>query len=264
MRSARYAALLALALAASSAGATDRVSYPYPGVMHVHREESGLDAHVLTLDLSAGHLDVVSTRPRERSARVSVFAREHRAQIALNANFYEGSPCGLAVGDGVVWRDGHPGHACYASVAFGPRRAGGWRVGVFDSQGWHRANPLAWATQVVTGWPILLLNGGLQMDAREPLGMYRFHPRTALGLAADGHTLVVAVIDGRRPGLPGVTSLELVPLLEEFGARDAVNMDGGGSSELYIEAEGGVVNQPSDHVERPVLNHLGFRVTSAG
>ena len=74
---------------------------------------------------------------------------------------------------------------------------------------------------------------------------------------------MLAVIDGRRAGLPGVTSLEMLPLLEEFGVADAANLDGGGSSMLYIAREGGIVNRPSDRAERRVMNHLGIRITAA-
>jgi exopolysaccharide biosynthesis protein len=55
----------------------------------------------------------------------------------------------------------------------------------------------------------------------------------------------------------------MVPLLEEFAVSDAINLDGGGSSALYIASEGGIVNRPADGHERSVLNHLGFRMTSA-
>ena len=110
---------------------------------------------------------------------------------------------------------------------------------------------------------MLLQGGAVFFDAHEPNGMYRTHPRTAIGVAADRATLILAVIDGRRAGLPGVTSLEMIPLLEEFGAADAINLDGGGSSALWIEAEGGIVNRPSDGHERTVMNHLGVRITSA-
>ena len=92
--------------------------------------------------------------------------------------------------------------------------------------------------------------------------MYRYHPRTAIGTTTGGTHLVIAVVDGRRSGLPGMTSLEMVPLLEEFAVADAINLDGGGSSALFIEREGGVVNRPSDRVERNVANHLGIRITA--
>jgi exopolysaccharide biosynthesis protein len=244
------------------ARAIDHVSYPYRGVVHTHRVANGLDAHVLTVDLASGQIDVVATRPRERSSTVSMFAREQDAQIAINANFYDASACGLTMGDGHVWRDAVVDQYD-ASIAFGPAGTRGWRAAVFDSEGWSRQSPVSWATQIVSGWPILLQQGAVYFDEHEPNGMYRTHPRTAIGIAADGSTLIVAVIDGRRAGLPGVTSLEMIPLLEEFGARDAINLDGGGSSEMWIGSEGGVVNRPSDGRERVVMNHLGFRITAA-
>src|SRR5262245_60297485 len=90
--------LLCLLLGLPSAAlAVDRVSYPYRGVVHVHRVQPGLDAHVLTVDLNSAEIDVVATRPRERWATVSLFAREQDVQIAINANFYAGSTCGLAM-----------------------------------------------------------------------------------------------------------------------------------------------------------------------
>ena len=47
---------------------------------------------------------------------------------------------------------------------------------------------------------------------------------------------------------------ELAALLVEVGACTAVNLDGGGSSALWLS--GRIVNRPSDLVERPVANHL--------
>jgi exopolysaccharide biosynthesis protein len=217
---------------------------------------------VVTIDLASGEVDVVATRPRERWATVSTFAQEYGADIAINANFFAGTSCGLAMGDGRVWRDSYA-EQCDATIAFAPNGSG-WRAEVFDTEGWYRRTPVSWPTQIVSGMPILLHGGSVYFDEHEPNGMYRTHPRTAIGLAADRSTLVLAVIDGRRAGLPGVTSLEMIPLLEEFGVADALNLDGGGSSALFIRAEGGVVNRPSDGHERLVINHLGIRITSAG
>lgn len=255
------ALMASVTVAPAFAPAVDHITYPYPGVTHVHRVQQGLDAHVVTVDLQSGEVDVVATRPRERWATVSTFAREYHAQIAINANFFAGSACGLAMGEGRVWRDSYV-EQCDASIAFG-RTANGLRADVFDTEGWTRASPVTWATQIVSGMPILLQGGSIFFDPHEPNGMYRIHPRTAIGIAADRATLVIAVIDGRRRGVPGVTSLEMIPLLEDFGVSDAINLDGGGSSALWIESEGGIVNIPSDGRERTVLNHLGIRITSA-
>lgn len=254
----------ALALVSSigfSAHADDLRSYPYPCVEHIHRVGSGLDAHVLVIDLACGEVEVLASRPEQRQDTVSRFARDHHVQIAINANFFESSTCGLAMGEGVVWSDAYRDR-CAASVAFGWGTVG-TRTACFRSLDNTRVCPVSWARHVVTGWPTLLRDGVIVFDPEDPLGMYRTHPRTALGLTPGGANLVLAVIDGRRSGTPGVTSLEMIPLLEEFGVSDAINLDGGGSSALYIESEGGLVNRPSDRRERPVVNHLGIRITTA-
>ncbi len=78
-------------------------------------------------------------------------------------------------------------------------------------------------------------------------------PRTAVGLKADGHILAV-VIDGRQDNSIGMTLLELALFMQELGARDAMNLDGGGSSEMIVK--GKVVNKPSDGRERRVGDAL--------
>lgn len=255
------AALLVCLSLPSAARAVDTITLPHPCVEHLHREVAGLDAHVVTVDMNCGEVDVVATRPRDRLAPVSVFAREYHAQIAINANFFEASTCGLAMGERVLWRSAYD-LGCHASFAFGPSPHG-TRAALIDSTHAVWRSPVGWAWNIVTGRPALLHDGATVLDSDEPLGMYRTHPRTALGTTHGGTSLVMVVIDGRRAQLPGVTSLEMIPLLEEFGVSDAINLDGGGSSELWIEGEGGIVNRPSDHHERSVVNHLGIRITSA-
>ena len=85
------------------------------------------------------------------------------------------------------------------------------------------------------------------------------HPRTALGLRKD-RTLVILVADGRRDGALGLTGPEMSEIFIREGVVDAINLDGGGSTTLYIEAEGGIQNKPSDGHERVVVNQLGFRL----
>jgi exopolysaccharide biosynthesis protein len=85
----------------------------------------------------------------------------------------------------------------------------------------------------------------------EPLGDSNFfvgrRPRTAFGTFADGRVGWV-VVDGRSTRARGATLPALADLLVEMGMVDAVNLDGGGSSTLYIEgcSVNGVVNFPSD------------------
>lgn len=74
-------------------------------------------------------------------------------------------------------------------------------------------------------------------------------PRTAIGVTKDGHVLF-AVVDGRQQNSRGMTLLELALFMQEFGAVDAMNFDGGGSSEMVLR--GKIMNKPSDGRERSV------------
>jgi hypothetical protein len=70
------------------------------------------------------------------------------------------------------------------------------------------------------------------------------HPRTAIAKLRDGRILLVAV-DGRQPEKSvGMTLKELAEYLLSIGATDAMNLDGGGSTTMYLN--GSVVNSPSD------------------
>ncbi len=70
------------------------------------------------------------------------------------------------------------------------------------------------------------------------------HPRTAVGVRADGRLLLVTV-DGRQPERSvGMTIAELASLLLELGAVEAINMDGGGSTAMVVRDK--VVSSPSD------------------
>jgi hypothetical protein len=70
------------------------------------------------------------------------------------------------------------------------------------------------------------------------------HPRTAVAKLKDGKFLMITV-DGRQPGVSvGMNLQELAEYLLSLGAVDAMNLDGGGSTTMFLD--GKVVNQPSD------------------
>ena len=73
-------------------------------------------------------------------------------------------------------------------------------------------------------------------------------PRTALGIMPNGN-LLLAVVDGRSVVSNGMTLLELALFMQEMGARDAMNLDGGGSSTMVLGDR--ILNKPSDGQERP-------------
>ena len=80
-------------------------------------------------------------------------------------------------------------------------------------------------------------------------------PRTAIGLTKDNHILLV-VVDGRQSHSAGMTLLELALFMQENGAVQALNFDGGGSSEMVINNN--IINKPSDGKERKVTTALAI------
>jgi exopolysaccharide biosynthesis protein len=79
----------------------------------------------------------------------------------------------------------------------------------------------------------------------------RRNPRTVAGVTRAGHVLLVTV-DGRAPGHSvGASFAEEAAIMRALGARDALNLDGGGSTAMV--AGGALLTQPSDATgERPV------------
>lgn len=87
------------------------------------------------------------------------------------------------------------------------------------------------------------------------------HPRTAVAITDDNHLLLI-VVDGRRDGISeGMSARELTEFLQvNFHPRDAINLDGGGSSTLCVEGQGDpethVVNYPPGN---NLYDHAGER-----
>ena len=79
-------------------------------------------------------------------------------------------------------------------------------------------------------------------------------PRSAFGITQYGD-YIFAVVDGRQAHSKGCTLTEWARILKDsFGAIEAINLDGGGSSELVFK--GSLINKPSDGRERPVGDAL--------
>ena len=86
------------------------------------------------------------------------------------------------------------------------------------------------------------------------------NPRTMFGYNEDRSKMVWCVVDGRGVST-GCTYPEGADIMKLFGCYDAVNVDGGGSSGMYLQPFG-IVNHPSDGKERAVSNGL-FAVLNA-
>ena len=84
------------------------------------------------------------------------------------------------------------------------------------------------------------------------------HPRSAIYTKRDG-TIVMLTVDGRSAGnADGMSIPELAYLIKVLGGEDALNLDGGGSTTLWLKGapEDGVLNYPCDN---KAFDHAGER-----
>ena len=96
---------------------------------------------------------------------------------------------------------------------------------------------------IISGGPYLVKNSQVFIDvAEQKLGAIGGrNPRTAIGYTADNNFIIVTV-DGREKASVGMTLNELANFMKSIGCYNAMNLDGGGSTVLYVN--GKVVNHP--------------------
>jgi hypothetical protein len=122
-------------------------------------------------------------------------------------------------------------------------------VGTILSLSVETAPDLTHVETAISGGPLLVTNGTKQtFSPNQPR-----HPRTAIGWNKAQYFLMV--VDGRQEGLSvGMTLPELADMMLTVGCTDALNLDGGGSSTLWLA--GSIMNSPSDRQERRIANGL--------
>ncbi|SHK54290.1 Predicted protein [Selenomonas ruminantium] len=113
------------------------------------------------------------------------------------------------------------------------------------------------APDIMGAGPRLVQNGQVCVTAGEEQfpGDIRYGraPRSAVAILKNGNYLF-GVVDGRQSNSRGLTLTDWAKLLVKMGAKDAMNLDGGGSSALVIGGQ--VQNSPSDGSERYVGSAL--------
>ena len=199
---------------------------------------------------------------------VSGFVRDYGCVAGINANPFDrvtanvGEPrtiAGIALSGGSLIAAPDPRYD--ALVLYQDGAAAILNQGTMDQA------TLARAQTAVGGGFVVLQNGAGAERLLQPGGEAApRHPRSAAGLSADGKTLYLLALDGRRLGSVGATELELALLLQALGAHDGLNFDGGGSTALVLRYPDGTirpVNTPIHGLipgkERAVSACLGIR-----
>jgi hypothetical protein len=193
-----------------------------------------------------------------RTARLDVWCRAAGVQEAVVGGFFVRDPYRPL---GELWVDGGQVRHEAPPPRYAPRRA----CVVRDDAG-LRIVPRAGAPERPNGdllqaGPMLVAAGTVAFDPATDhegfsAGAEQFdsditaerHPRAAFGVSDDA--LIAVACDGRRTGVDaGLTMLELADVMLGLGARDAINLDGGGSTTLVHR--GHLLNRPYSSQDQP-------------
>ena len=123
-------------------------------------------------------------------------------------------------------------------------------------QGWDAFGD--YVTDVMANGPHLLEKGEVVVDVKGGHCESR-HPRTMVGIKP-GNRLILATADGRNRQAAGLTCEETALVMQALGCTAATNLDGGGSTAMYVKDEpfNGIVNYPCDNRK---FDHAGERTT---
>jgi len=249
----------------------------------------------LEIDLCASHVHMAASGVASSRQTASAWGGRSGVTAAVNGDFFRtdtSTPVtyGQSVGAGRVWPTAQSGEGAaytgdwyyrrYGWIAFGPdgvefnhteavRRAGGTTQGFMPGRATTGAVP-AGTVALVSGFPELVTEGRV-VTCSSPTASSCFtdrsdmrarNPRSAMGLSEDRRTFWLVAVDGRSSVSAGMYGTELAWLMGELGAWQAFNLDGGGSTQLWVDGRG-TVNAPSDGSPRPVANLWGVYAGTA-
>lgn len=235
-----------------ASGATLDISEPFIGVRHIHRVTTlprELDMQLLEIDMSAPGLGFRVTSdngaaPGETVAQTTrAYLTQQNAQVAINgaySHYVSGNNMdieGLAVSNGFVYSTFQDFRREALNISSNNVAT---IIQSLNGSGLFHT-PATQLYNVIGGDARIVANGVNSANPNDNTPQ----PRTAAGVTASGKLLLLTV-DGRNPGHSrGVSTPELGDLMIQFGALDAINLDGGGSSTMvFADPVPRVVNVP--------------------
>jgi exopolysaccharide biosynthesis protein len=244
-----------------------------PEIYERRRLNCSTTAHILRIDPALYR--VRGLRSGHRSGREEVREMAHAvgAFAAVNGGFWKesGDPAGVLKVDGALLAANARSRGAIGwSSAEGPvlfdrlaSSSSTGEIGLVPLLEPEKAGMWRDCAHIVGGVP-LLIHAGVPIHDYSPehartAFLSSRYPRTAVGRNAVGEWLFV-VVDGSCCGLVGGLSIpELAALMQGLGCVEALNLDGGGSSTLYIEGQ--VRNRPAGRLH--LCKRRGERVSDA-
>lgn len=227
----------------SSAASSDTV-YSDDNISVTLTEYQENDTTIYVADVTVASMNYLKTAFAENSygknitEKTSSIAENANAILAINGDFYGAQEDGYVIRNGVLYRDtaadDREDLVIYQDGSFAI-------INENDTTASELLDAGAW--QVLSFGPALVTNGTVAVSESEEVGKaMASNPRTALGITEDGHYLFV-VSDGRTSESEGLSLYELAEFMQSLGVTTAYNLDGGGSSTMYLN--GAVINQPT-------------------
>ena len=172
---------------------------------------------------------------RKAGLQLKDIAARYDAVAAINGGGFEdsggsgngGMPIGLVISEGEVMHTGGDSGSFYATVGFNQDN-----VMIISKMSASEAQQKG-IRDAITFGPRLIVNGEPASVKGQSSGL---NPRTAIGQRADGAVLML-VIDGRQASSLGATYSDLIKVMLQYGAVNAINMDGGSSSLMYYKGD---------------------------
>jgi hypothetical protein len=231
---------LVLCIHAPRARADTVTTHPFRGVtLHQRKETSPrpMKVNVLEIDLRAPGIRFSVTPPNgdlpgETTLQTTRdFLIEQHAQLAINASFYKIIQKRYGDSEGYIASEGK----VYSGPSTRPSGSPSLNISrdnVATILDHPRGSPEPSAGELfntVSGNERIIKRGkNVAKDSR-------LHPRMAAGIGDGGRKLVIVDVDGRQRGISeGATTIEMARFLLEYGATDAINLDGGGSATMVI------------------------------
>lgn len=220
---------------------------------------------VLEVDLKDTHLTMKPSSPKDEGKlktkqQMTLQALAHdkqgsRVLAAVNGDFFatDGTPQGIYYRNGVCLKNTMTDNVCtFFAVTKGKKAV----IGSYDEYDTYKDE----IQEAVGGRVRLMTNGNVLPQTSTAL-----EPRTAIGVT-DNNVVYILVADGRNFWYSnGMRYAEMGAVMKALGAKDAINLDGGGSSTFIIRSKAGfeenrfaIRNWPYDNggVERAVANGL--------
>jgi exopolysaccharide biosynthesis protein len=190
---------------------------------------------------------------------VSNLARRNGALAAINGSYFrvrDKEPDTFFKKDTVISKRTMPGETfrCNGIVCIkkanvqNKRQKGNGKMEIFLCDTTEYETYASNYEEVLASGPVLTVKGQKRNYDKVPsYGFYRTrHPRSIVGCTSEG-TVYMIVIDGRSKGnADGMTINELCDIAGFLNLDDSINLDGGGSSDLWA-APGGVISHPCDN-----------------